>query len=349
MSAIKEKNGTWYVKYHLSGQREVHKRGFATKREAMAWERMKRSEGSQVSITFGAMALKFVDNSAGNKYTRHAKEYRLTTYCSSFWETPIYKIKKSQLLDWRAELQKNGKSTSTNNTIMELVRAVYRYAGDYYDIPNTASVLRSFQKSKDTVQDLHVWTVEQFKAFESCISHPVYRAYFHTLYWTGLRKGKAVALYKTDLQDHLLVVNKTLSRGEVHRPKTLSSRRDVRLDDATYQLLLDLSKRPGQYLFGDEGMLSTTQIDRYFEKGSTAAKLPKIRIHDLRHSHATNLINAGAKITAVSSRLGHADVSVTLRVYTHLLQTAEDESVGIINDLAKKGPKRDQTIKKAAY
>ena len=130
---------------------------------------------------------------------------------------------------------------------------------------------------------------------------------FHCLYWTGLRKGEVVALYKTDLQDHLLSVNRTLSKGgEIHTPKTVSSRREVRLNEATYKMLLDLADRPGKYLFDDDGMLSTTQIDRIFDRGTTAADLPKIRVHDLRHSHATNPINTGAKITAVSLRLWHA-------------------------------------------
>lgn len=58
--------------------------------------------------------------------------------------------------------------------------------------------------------------------------------------------------------------------------------------------------------------------------------IKKIRVHDLRHSHATNLINGGANIVAVSRRLGHADISMTLKVYTHLLKKTEEDLVNYI-------------------
>ena len=62
-------------------------------------------------------------------------------------------------------------------------------------------------------------------------------------------------------------------------------------------------------------------------------RLKKIRIHDLRHSHATILINNGVNIVAVSKRLGHSDINMTLKVYTHLLEKNADELVDKLEEL----------------
>lgn len=58
----------------------------------------------------------------------------------------------------------------------------------------------------------------------------------------------------------------------------------------------------------------------------------KIRIHDLRHSHATILINNGINIVSVSRRLGHSDVNMTLKNYTHLLQKRDEEMMHLLDE-----------------
>jgi integrase len=57
------------------------------------------------------------------------------------------------------------------------------------------------------------------------------------------------------------------------------------------------------------------------EKGTQPDLLPAIRFHDLRHTHATGLLARGHSIKAVSQRLGHASIELTLRVYAHVLPT----------------------------
>ena len=61
----------------------------------------------------------------------------------------------------------------------------------------------------------------------------------------------------------------------------------------------------------------------------------RIRIHDLRHSHATILINSGVNIVAVSKMLGHSNINQTLKTYTHLLESTNDELVDRIIELKK--------------
>lgn len=79
---------------------------------------------------------------------------------------------------------------------------------------------------------------------------------------------------------------------------------------------------------------STVYLWETGRNGISAAQLKKIlrRLHDLRHSHATLLINSGVNIVAVSKRLGHSSINQTLKTYTHLLKNTDDE---LINTLEK--------------
>ena len=126
-------------------------------------------------------------------------------------------------------------------------------------------------------------------------------------------------------------------------PKTaLQSSKDYFGFSYTLNVLNPLLALPGAFLFGNEEPLGISSIQRAFTKEidkCNAALLvankplvPVIRIHDLRHSHASFLIGQGANIVAVSKRLGHSDVNMTLKVYTHLLQESESRMLNIMEN-----------------
>jgi len=77
--------------------------------------------------------------------------------------------------------------------------------------------------------------------------------------------------------------------------------------------------------------LSQTKIDRVKQKAIADSQVKEIRIHDLRHSHALNLIGSGMNIMAVSGRLGHCNTNTTMRTYVHLLQIADLELVNFVD------------------
>ena len=136
------------------------------------------------------------------------------------------------------------------------------------------------------------------------------------------------------------MIDKTIKHNKqgVRAPKTASSVRKIKLDKYTLEILKPLLAKDGPYLFGDFEPLGITTIQRAFDKAIAAANadghpLKKIRIHGLRHSHATILINNGVNIVAVSKRLGHSDINMTLKVYTHLLEKNADELVDKLEEL----------------
>ena len=72
-------------------------------------------------------------------------------------------------------------------------------------------------------------------------------------------------------------------------------------------------------------------LDKEIKRIAEKAGLPKIRVHDLRHSHASLLINKGQNIIIVSKRLGHSDITQTLNTYTHLMPNVQKEIIGALN------------------
>ncbi len=79
------------------------------------------------------------------------------------------------------------------------------------------------------------------------------------------------------------------------------------------------------FIFGSEKPLSRTSIERVKNKAIKMARIKKIRLHDFRHSHASNLIGEGMDIVAVSRRLGHSNIEMTLNTYTHLLKKNDEK------------------------
>lgn len=84
------------------------------------------------------------------------------------------------------------------------------------------------------------------------------------------------------------------------------------------------------FVFGGKMPLSDQTLRRKFDDYAKKAGVKKIRIHDLRHSHASLLINKGQNILIVSKRLGHGDITQTLNTYSHLFPNAQKQIIDSI-------------------
>ena len=126
-------------------------------------------------------------------------------------------------------------------------------------------------------------------------------------------------------------------------PKNKSSIRDLQLPDPLIAVLNEHKQRQqrvAQHLFSKDCLicgcnrpLRDTSIAKRNRKYAKAAGLPRIKIHEYRHSHATFLINNNVNIVAISKRLGHFNITETLDTYSHLYQTTEQEALNVLNRL----------------
>jgi len=186
-----------------------------------------------------------------------------------------------------------------------------------------------------------------------------YYVFFSTLLYTGLRRGELLALRwrNVDLDMASLHVVETafkLGSGEyvIKEPKTPHSRRTVALPPSLALLLrryrydqellwAQLGKRltDGDLVFAhsDGNPLDPNAVTRTFAKLIRKAGLPHIRLHDLRHTHATLMLKAGVHPKVVSERLGHASVVITLDTYSHVLPGLQEAAAERFDKMLKMG------------
>jgi integrase len=194
------------------------------------------------------------------------------------------------------------------------------------------------------------WNAEQLAASLQWVDHQNYpdAVAWRVLAYTGMRRGECLALRWRDLdldKSTLRVrrsvgVVKTKGKGEqlIEGPTKSTKPRVIDLDPQTVAALrswrlaragLDLRlAREDALIFGDlEGHF--LHPDRFYRRFQGALKacrrqlgedaLPRITVHDLRHTHATILLAAGVPVKVVSERLGHASITITLQIYAHVM------------------------------
>lgn len=345
-----EKRGTWYVRISsvdaVTGKRrETWKRGFSLRREAVAWEDAQKASGeiSRTSITFRELDEKYIQyKNPPKESTKKQERVRVTKYMSEFADLPIDKITKQILLDWYLGLSaKEDLAVSTKNYCIGVVRSVFRFGSDFYGMTDPSSGLKKLRQ-RAVKGSLDVWTVEEFHKFLKKVPNEEYRRLFDFMYWTGVRRGEALALRIEDVDQkkhtvHIWHQIKYAEQGFMPL-KTDSSERTLKIPDPLWARLkpfLSESKKGRVFLFGYDRPLSITSVARQMAIGIDESKVKRIRLHDLRHCFATNAIAGGGNIVAVSKYLGHSTIQQTLETYTHLLQKSDDELMTIMGGLDK--------------
>lgn len=354
MAIIKdEKRNTWTVRTRqkkADGKyKEITKRGFKTKREAKDWEssipRSFTEEAPQEEKhipTFREVDQLYIQHKGSKPSTRQQETYRLDTYFADHVNRPITEISKQDLITWRIDLGNLEISTSVKNFMIYAVKGCFDFAQNYdYIEKSPALILEKFKKKQEEIIDeMETWTPEEFKQFHDAVEDDTYRAYFSFLYWTGVRRSEGLAVCYTDLDQAAGTVRiwhaiKNFPNGFIPL-KNDSSIRTIRLDPVLLEEikpLIDQCDEDHPFIFGGERSLPITNVQRQFAKAVNASGVKRIRIHDLRHSFATNAINNGCNIVAVSKYLGHSTIEQTLKTYTHLLEKTDKQMLDIMSRL----------------
>lgn len=162
---------------------------------------------------------------------------------------------------------------------------------------------------------------------------------FEVLYWAGLRLGELLALTKKDIDFRrgIIRINKSYQRidGEdvITEPKTPNSVRNIQMPEFLAEELKDYIDS----LYGvDEDdrifPISKSYLHHEMDRGCAATGVKKIRIHDIRHSHVSLLIDMGFSAVAIANRVGHESIDITFR-YAHLFPTRQGDMASKLNDV----------------
>ena len=125
----------------------------------------------------------------------------------------------------------------------------------------------------------------------------------------------------------------TIKPNKYRSLKNNSSEREIHISKALSNQLKDLLSIEGDFLFGGLEPLKKTTIDNRFKKIIKLSGVYPIKLHDLRHSHASILISMGINIVAISRRLGHSNIGETMRTYTHLMKEDEERMIELLNKI----------------
>ena len=291
------------------------------------------------------------------KYVDRKRECKLNTWLTKenivekkilpyFKNLKMNEITPADVRKWQNEMlsltDTEGKpySQTYRKTMHNTLSTIFNHACRFYNLKSNPA-RQAGNMGKEEYKEMLLWTTEEYKKFsEAVIDKPVSFYAFEMLYWTGMRMGELLALTMADFdfEKNTVRINKSYQRLQgqdyITSPKTAKSNRTIKLPNF-------LAEEMQEYFAMLNDQASTDrifQVTKSFlhhemEKGSEVAGVKKIRIHDLRHSHISHLIDLGFSAVAVADRVGHESIDITYR-YSHLFpskQVAMADTLDAVN------------------
>lgn len=337
----KEQTGTWFCKFCYTDwngvRKQKKKEGFKTKKEAQDFERdFLNKAASSCDMRFSCMAQLYLEDCAPRlkPTTLFNKETMIhQKILPWFGDLPTADISAATVRRWQNELMEKGFSPTYLKAIHNQASAIFNFAVKYYRLENNPCRLAgSIGKTRPT--EMQIWTAEEFRQFLQAVSNkPAAAAAFSMLFWTGLRSGELLALTREDFDFCAGTVSVSKSYARQNRqdlilpPKTPKSRRVVTLPDFLVQMMEEYTAdKPEGRIFPQTKHFLFHEMER----GCTASGVRRIRVHDLRHSHASFLIEKGFSPLLIAERLGHENIQTTLQIYSHLYPNKQHEVAEMI-------------------
>ena len=357
MGAFKNKdNGTWYVQFRYTdwkGERQQKmKRGFATKKEAHAWEReFLMEKQADINMTFESFVA---------LYEKDIKpKLKLNTWLTKesiikkkilpyFRKRKLSEITAKDIIDWQNEIREltdcHGKPLSITylKTVHNQLSAIFNHAIRYYGLQvNPAQ--RAGNMGYEERKEMLFWTREEYTKFsEAMMDKPISFYAFEMLYWCGIREGELLALTPADFnfEKSTVSINKSYQRIKkqdvITTPKTKKSIRVIQMpsflcEEIQEYLKMFYSAKSDSRIFP----ISKNYLHREMDRGCTETGVKRIRVHDLRHSHISLLIDMGFTALAIADRVGHESIDITYR-YAHLFPTRQMEMADKLDELKNK-------------
>ena len=328
-------------------KRQSSKRGFATKREAQAWEREQLNKTTaDLSMTFESFVKIYTADmqSRVRENTWETKEHIIRTKILPYFKArKICEIQPKDIIAWQNEMinfDNNGKPYSPVylKTLHNQISAIFNHAVNFYDLAqNPAKKVGNMGKSKN--KEMQFWTKEEFAEFiDVMMDKPLSFYAFEMLYWTGIRQGELLALTPADFdfEKNTVSISKSYQRLKgrdvITPPKTEKSNRVVKMSQFLCDEMQDYFKtlyeiEPNERIF----QITKSYLHSEMDRGAKASGVKRIRIHDLRHSHVSLLIDRGFTAVAIADRVGHESIDITYN-YAHLFPSRQDELVDKLDE-----------------
>ena len=304
-----EDNGTWYVmaRYvNWKGERKQKcKRGFATKKEAQEWERMfQLQNSSDLDMSFEAFTELYIRDVKNRlkENTWLTKEHIIRTKILPFFgKLKISEISTKEIITWQNEMlayrdeKKKPYSQTYLKTLHNQLSAIFNHAVRYYELRSNPAAKVGNMGSEEH-REMLFWTKEEYKKFAF----------------------------------------EMMDKDVITTPKTKKSNRTIKMPHFLCEemqeylgMLYGLKKKDRIFT------VTKSYLHHEMDRGAKAAGVKRIRIHDLRHSHISLLIDMGFSAVAIADRVGHESIEITYR-YAHLFPSKQKE-MAVKLDFMNKG------------
>jgi integrase len=269
----------------------------------------------------------------------------------------LQKLKAAAIEDWYVTLRKSGRAKGQGGLAPRTIRHCHRLLSkalrDAARLELVAKNVLADQKAPK-VKDEEMVIVKDVPAFvERLRGHRLFVPAMVALF-TGMRIGEVreVRWSRVDLVRNVIEVAEALEQTKAHgsrlkAPKSEAGRRTISLPDVLVDILreyrakqLELRVKLGAGKLPDDALLfagingelpSQKYYSRAFSDLANQVGMPRLSFHGLRHTHASQLIDAGVDIVTISKRLGHAKPDITLRVYAHMFRNDDSKAAEAIN------------------
>lgn len=346
-----KKNGSWYAMVRFedwTGQRKQKcKRGFSTKREALEWERtFQQQSAGDLDMTFEAfcelyekdMRPRLKESTWATK--DHITRTKLLPY---FGKSRLCELNTKDIIAWQNTLlaYRDEKKRPYSPTYLKIIHnqltAILSHAVKHYGLKSNSASRVGCIGSKES-EEMRFWTKDEYLRFShAMMDKPLSYYAFEMLYWCGIREGELLALTPADFDFGKCTVSISKSYQRLHgkdvitTPKTRKSCRTIRMPEFLRDEIQDYVKS----LYGirkTDRLFPVTKNYLYheMERGTKQTGVKRIRIHDLRHSHVSLLIDMGFSAVAIADRVGHESIDITYR-YAHLFPTKQTEMADKLN------------------
>lgn len=283
---------------------------------------------------------------------------------------PLTRITERDIKAWLSQWSRSPKTLSNYHGLISAIMAEAVYLKLIPANPCTRTGV-SRRRVKEQAREVVPLTHEQYHVLLSLEKDETIRDLVAVTVLTGLRMGEVLALWAedVDLDRAKLTVRKAWKRkgkdgeeavpaqlskrlkpkhvsGSGHylgAPKSLRSKRTISLSDPAVEALRRQmrDKQPDDFIFStgyDKPFHVANFINRKWQalaRRAVSAGLPDLHFHDLRHTHASWLLNAGVPLSTIQARLGHESIQTTVDIYGHLMCGSDDGVTALLNEVAQ--------------
>ena len=357
----KGKGKPWWVFIALNGKRKSIRVGDKTAAEALASKIREKLKTGDLQITpekkvptFGEYAKKWLEGYAQThlKYSTYVSyDGMLRNHLVALMETPIDQIKRADLKELISAKTKEGLAAKTVKNVKAIVSSILSHAFEDELIQAHPGLrLGKLVKDKDRKADVNPLTRDEGRDFLEAVAnnYPRYYPFFLCALRTGMRLGEIRGLKWEDIdfREGFIEIKRSYTKGRFTTPKNGKSRRvdmsrqlsetmkELRTERKAEALAKGWKDVPELVFVNEEGNVidDVNLRKRVFNKALEKAGMRLIRIHDLRHTFASLLIQNGESLAYVKDQLGHHSIQITVDIYGHLVPGANRQAVDRLDD-----------------